>query len=127
MFGILAFEREIDRPGPLTEAKTVLIPKGTGTSEVAALLGRDGVIDNPALFELAAYVNKRRGQIKAGEFLFKAHASIGSAVDTLIQGKPIQHSITIPEGLTSEQIVERLRANDDPDGHGRTRSRAKAP
>jgi UPF0755 protein len=33
-------------------------------------------------------------------------------IDTLIQGKPILHSITFPEGLTSEQIVQRIRDNE---------------
>ena len=34
-------------------------------------------------------------------------------VDTIIEGKVVQHHITIPEGLTSEQIVPRLLENDD--------------
>ena len=33
-------------------------------------------------------------------------------LDTLVQGKAILHSITIPEGLTSEQIMARLAENE---------------
>ncbi len=33
-------------------------------------------------------------------------------MDTLVEGKAVLHSITMPEGLTSQQIVERLRDND---------------
>ncbi len=51
------------------------------------------------------FLNRQRGQLKAGEFQFKASASIDEAIDTLIEGKAILHSLTIPEGLTSEQIV----------------------
>ena len=29
-------------------------------------------------------------------------------VETMVEGKVVQHLITIPEGLTSEQIVARL-------------------
>ena len=33
-------------------------------------------------------------------------------IDTLVSGKQVLHAITIPEGLTSEQIVDRLRESD---------------
>jgi UPF0755 protein len=37
--------------------------------------------------------------------------SLRDVVDTLVEGKVIQHQLTIPEGLTSEQIVARLMEN----------------
>jgi UPF0755 protein len=49
-----------------------------------------------------------RVEIKAGEYLFERNASIRDVLDTLVQGQAIQHQVTIPEGLTSEQIVQRL-------------------
>jgi UPF0755 protein len=33
-------------------------------------------------------------------------------IDTIVDGKVVQHQLTIPEGLTSEQIVARLLEND---------------
>jgi UPF0755 protein len=33
-------------------------------------------------------------------------------VETILEGKVVQHQLTIPEGLTSEQIVARLLEND---------------
>ncbi len=112
VFGLVALEGQVDKPGPLTADKIVLVPKGTGRSEISDLLTREGVIANPTLFELYSYLNSRKGQLKAGEFLFKAGISIEDAIDTLIQGKAILHSVTIPEGLTSEQILARIREND---------------
>jgi UPF0755 protein len=112
VFGVLIVERQSDRPGPLSEDKIVLIPKNTGTSEITELLTRERVIDQPRLFELYAYLNRSKGQLRAGEYLFRAHAGIDQVIDTLIQGKPILHAFTAPEGLTSEQIVQRLREND---------------
>ncbi|HEX2135417.1 MAG TPA: endolytic transglycosylase MltG [Microvirga sp.] len=112
LFGVIVLEREATQKGPLQEDKVVLIPRNTGTSEIAALLKREGVIEQPLLFEVYALVNRRRGQLKAGEFLFKAGTSIDEAIDTLAEGKAILHSISIPEGLTSEQIVARLRENE---------------
>jgi UPF0755 protein len=54
----------------------------------------------------------RRDSVKAGEYLFHAKASMHDVIDTLISGKQILHAVTIPEGLTSEQIVQRLRNSD---------------
>jgi UPF0755 protein len=112
MFGVLSLERQVEAPGPLAEDKVVLVPKGTGTSEMAELLTREGVISQPSLFELYAYLHRSRGALKAGEFLFKANTNIEQAIDILINGKAVQHAFTVPEGLTSEQIVARLRENE---------------
>ena len=34
-------------------------------------------------------------------------------LDTLVEGRSIDHKVTLPEGLTSQQIVERISANPD--------------
>jgi UPF0755 protein len=112
VFGILTLERRVEAPGPLAQDKVLLIPRGTGTSEMAELLTREGVISDTNLFELYAYLNRSKGQLKAGEFQFKAGTSIEEAIETLIQGKAILHAFTVPEGLTSEQIITRLRENE---------------
>src|SRR5215207_11316128 len=110
--GVVFVEKQANEPGPLQSDKVVMIPKSIGTGEIATLLKREGVINQTFLFELQAFISRQRGPLKAGEFLFKARTSIDSAIDTLIQGKPILHSITFPEGLTSEQIVQRIRDNE---------------
>jgi UPF0755 protein len=110
--GVVFVEKQANEPGPLQSDKVVMIPKSIGTGEIATLLKREGVINQTFLFELQAFISRQRGPLKAGEFLFKARTSIDSAIDTLIQGKPILHSITFPEGLTSEQVVQRIRDNE---------------
>jgi UPF0755 protein len=37
---------------------------------------------------------------------------VRDVLETIVEGKVVQHQITIPEGLTSEQIVARLLDND---------------
>ena len=112
IFGFTMLEREVTAKGPLQSDKVVLIPRNTGTSEIASILKEEGIIDQPLLFEAYALINRQRGQLKAGEFQFKAGISIQEAIDTLVQGKAILHAITIPEGLTSDQIVARLYENE---------------
>jgi UPF0755 protein len=112
ILGVATVEQKVREPGPLAEDKVVVIPRNIGTSEIADLLRREGVIERPLLFQIHGYLNRQRGQLKAGEFAFKARTSIDEAIDTLIQGKAILHSFTAPEGLTSEQIIARLKENE---------------
>ena len=57
---------------------------------------------------------KKSDDLKAGEYLFKPGVSMRQVMETLVDGKGIQHAITIPEGLTSQMIVDRLAADDCP-------------
>ena len=56
--------------------------------------------------------SRRARELKAGEYLFTKRASVRDVVETIVEGKVVQHQLTIPEGLTSEQIVARLLESD---------------
>jgi peptidoglycan lytic transglycosylase G len=101
-------KQRFDAQGPLSEDKVVNIPRGLGIKDIAALLEREGVIDQPYVFIGGVTVMKARGGLKHGEYKFAKHASLADVVSTIIDGKVVQHTLTIPEGLTSEQIVARL-------------------
>jgi UPF0755 protein len=101
-----------EAPGPLAEDKLVNIPRGLGIRDIADLLQREGVIDQPYVFMGGVIVLKARGELKYGEYQFSRQASVAEVVDTITEGKVIQHALTVPEGLTSEQIVARLLEND---------------
>jgi UPF0755 protein len=62
------------------------------------------------------YADGKPIQLKAGEFEIRKHASLRQVLDTLSEGRAILYRITIPEGLTSAQIVERLKAEPNLDG-----------
>ena len=104
--------QRIHAPGPLQADKVVYIESGTDSTSIVDQLEREGVIDSWPLMTAALYLKREHKPIKAGEYLFKQNASLGDVVDILISGKQVLHSITIPEGLTSEQIVQRLQDND---------------
>ena len=55
---------------------------------------------------------KASSDLKPGEYSFQKNASLRDVIATIVEGKVVQHSVTIPEGLTSEQIVARLSDND---------------
>lgn len=105
-------KQRFETPGPLAEDKVVNIPRGLGIKDISDLLMREGVIDQPWVFMGGVVVLKARGELKFGEYQFTKHASVADVVDTIIENKVVQHAITIPEGLTSEQIVARLLETD---------------
>src|SRR4051812_37372651 len=47
VFGFTLVEREVTAKGPLQSDKVVLIPRNTGTSEIADILKDEGVIEQP--------------------------------------------------------------------------------
>ena len=49
-------------------------------------------------------------ELKAGEYEIKKNASIREVVEIIAQGKSVLYKVSLPEGLTSQQIVERLKA-----------------
>lgn len=100
--------QRFEAPGPLTEDKVVNIPRGLGIRDIADVLQREGVIDQPWVFIGGVVVMKARGDLKSGEYQFSKRASLADVVTTIIENKVVQHALTIPEGLTSEQIVAKL-------------------
>ncbi len=101
-------KQRFEAPGPLADDKVVNIPRGLGIRDIADLLQREGVIDQPYVFMGGVIVLKARGELKYGEYQFSKHSSLADVVDTIVESKVVQHAFTVPEGLTSEQIVARL-------------------
>jgi UPF0755 protein len=108
--GILVVGKQrFDALGPLAEDKVVNIPRGLGVRDIADLLVREGVIDQPSVFIGSVYAFKMRGyDVKYGEYQFPRQASLHDTIATLIDGKVVQHQIAIAEGVTSEQILQKL-------------------
>ena len=108
--GVLLFvgKQRFEQPGPLAQDTVVNIPKGSGMRDIADVLQRQGVIDQPYVFIGGIMVLKAREDLKAGEYQFKAHSSLRDVVATMVEGKVVEHQVSVPEGMTSEQIVSRL-------------------
>ena len=102
-----------EAPGPLDREKAVNIPARLGILDIADLLRREGVIDeHPMIFLGGVIALKARADLKSGEYVFSRKASVRDVVETMVEGKVVQHAVTLPEGLTSEQIVRRLLESD---------------
>ncbi len=106
-------KKTIEAKGPLAQDKVVNIPARAGMTDIGDILLRSGVIsaDRWTFIGSVLALNARSG-LKSGEYLFQKNASLREVINTIVEGKVVQHSVTIPEGLTSEQIVARLQDND---------------
>ncbi|MES2751740.1 MAG: endolytic transglycosylase MltG [Pseudomonadota bacterium] len=112
--GVFIYGKQvIEAKGPLTEDKIVNIPPRAGMTDIGDILQRTGVIsaDRWTFIGSVLALNARSG-LKSGEYLFQKNASLRDVIGTIVEGKVVQHSFTIPEGLTSEQIVARLQDSD---------------
>jgi UPF0755 protein len=112
VFGVIAVMHKLREPGPLGAEKIVYIAPRSDVPEILAILEREGVIDSPMLMNVALLIEGARSKLKPGEYLFKQNASLREVMDELVAGRQILHGVTIPEGLTTEQVVTRLRDND---------------
>ncbi len=98
-------------------AETVVVPKGMSSSEIAERLEHEGVIASRWAFMINYLFQSRFGPkpiaLRHGEYMFKQGASIHEVLDILSEGKSVAYKVTIPEGLTSHQIVERLKEEEN--------------
>jgi UPF0755 protein len=108
--------RDAQVAGPLAEARTLVIPAHTGIEGIAELLAAQGVIRHKLAFELVARLSGRGTALKAGEYEFPAATSAIQTLDILAGGKTVKHRLTIPEGLTSAEIVALVREAPALDG-----------
>ncbi len=100
--------QQYQAPGPLAESKLIDIPRGYGVSLIADRLKQQGIITKPLLFRLAARLMDKQTALKAGEYEVPAGISLKQLLVMLETGAVYQRKFTIPEGLTSWQIVNLL-------------------
>lgn len=106
-------KKTIEAPGPLRDDTVVNIPQGARKTDIADLLKRANVIAADRwTFVGAVYALNASSGLKSGEYLFQKNATLRDVIGTIVEGKVVQHAFTIPEGLTSEQIVARLTESD---------------
>ncbi|MGA2492566.1 MAG: endolytic transglycosylase MltG [Roseiarcus sp.] len=103
---------ESRKPGPLAEDKIVVIEREDDAGTIGDQLERAGVVDSALWFSAMTMIDGSRSSLKRGEYAFKAGVSLRQVEAELIAHKVVQHKLTIPEGLTSDQVVERLRDDD---------------
>lgn len=104
--------QEYAKEGPLDKPRKVSVPLGTNLASISESLLRNKVISSKLVFQASVRIQKKQDALKAGEYLFERGVSMRDVVTKLVEGKSVLYNVTLPEGLTSQQIVQVLRAED---------------
>ena len=97
-------------PGP--ELK-VIIKEGVGATQAAQVLKREGVIISATWFRVLVKLTGAGKKIMPGDYSLRRGMSSEEALWRLVHNSYVSHiKVNIPEGWRTEQIAERLEANN---------------
>jgi UPF0755 protein len=96
-------------PGPTRAPVTIIVAPGSSVAKVAGQLEAAGAIRGSATtFRGFARLFGAHAPVQAGEFLLPPGRSAAGVLHHLQFGRPVQRSVTIPEGTPSVLVHERL-------------------
>lgn len=103
-------------PGPLTEGRTVIIPRGSSVDDIARQLWRAGVLAEPYSFQFGVCFDESAGRLRPGEYAFPASISPRDVAAMLAAGRTVVRRLTLPEGLTTVQVLALVQAAEGLEG-----------
>ena len=105
-------KNKFQEAGPLDTPRTIVVREGSSLADISTQLEAKGIVDSEMVFRFGVRAYRAQSQMQAGEFAFKPKMSMMQVMETLRSGKGIVYKVTVPEGLTSYQIMQRVAAND---------------
>jgi UPF0755 protein len=117
--GLLSGE-EAEDPGVVAAGeRTVIIPEGLSAQDVAKILERQGIIGSATTFLIEVRLKEAAGSIKPGEYQFTLGQDNDSVIAALVEGPaPVTVKLTIPEGMSVDQVAGRLASEESIDATG---------
>jgi UPF0755 protein len=98
-------------PGPKPGPHRIVVEEGSTLASVAIQLDEQGIIPgNAKTYRAMARLFGSSDPIQAGEFEFPAGTSGAKVLDILQHGRPVVRLVTIPEGMPSILVQEKLAA-----------------
>ena len=97
-------------PGPAGNNTRVAIPEGVALQRASDYLHYSGAVSNRTVFYYLARLLGEGDPIQAGEFDIPKGASYSTVLDIIQHGRPVVRLITIPEGMPSILIQEKLQS-----------------
>ena len=88
----------------------VNIPVGTSLSEVVKILNQADLVKHPVLFHSLIVMKRATRSIRAGEYEFNTSLTPSELIDKLSLGDMRYYYVTIPEGLSIQEIATHLSA-----------------
>jgi UPF0755 protein len=110
-------------PGPKAKSgatTTVELRHGAGIQEIGSSLEQAGVVRSGSLFIAAAQISGAARRLKAGEYEFASGEPLAGVIAKIRDGRIVRHMVTIPEGMTSEMVIDILARKSDLSGEAPT-------
>lgn len=111
LLAIVIVLRSWNGSGPLEKPVEISIPEGATLTSAARRLESAGAIASAARFTRLARIFGGGKPVLAGEYRIPAGASPADILTILRSGKSLVRLITIPEGMPSIMVHERVMAN----------------
>ncbi|MCI5077216.1 endolytic transglycosylase MltG [Oricola sp.] len=105
-------KKRFEEPGPSVLAATHAVRPGSSLSQIATSLESRNIISNSRIFQAGVRIYGHESDFKAGEYEFKAGASMKDVMDILVTGRAILHPLTVVEGMTVTQALQRIEENE---------------
>lgn len=99
--------------GPSTQDRAFVVNEGATLKATAVELKREGFIRSADAFVMRAKIFARGAKVKAGEYMIPARASNRDILGILSGGIGVNRFVTIPEGMPSIMVYDRLMAVDE--------------
>ncbi|GAB5455006.1 MAG: hypothetical protein Hens2KO_12350 [Henriciella sp.] len=112
-FGWFWLQGEVAKPGPLGQETEFTIERGEGLASVANRLETLGLVADKRILRVHARLEDVESALKAGSYIVPARASVSDIMKQFVDGEVIEFRLTIPEGLTTAQILRRVEAATD--------------
>lgn len=107
--GIIAWgNSEMLQPGGFAEDVVFEVKAGDRLKGVSDSLEAKGLISSATIFRIAARYSGDDQGLKFGEYKIPAYSSMDEVLDLITSGRALAYQVTIPEGLTSFQVVALL-------------------
>jgi len=117
IFGIVTWAQSQYRgPGPLAAPIEFQVERGEGLASVADRLAEAGAISSARIFRIGARYTEQGAGLRFGDYSIPAGASMRDILALLNRGGNVVRQVVVPEGLTSWQVVELLRAREELSG-----------
>jgi len=103
-------------PGPLTESRTVIIPRGSSVDDIAHQLWHAGILGDPYSFILGVRIDGNAPRLRSGEYAFAARVAARDVAGELASGRTVIRRLTVPEGLTTAQVLALIQTAEGLEG-----------
>lgn len=117
VFGVVTWTKgQYQGRGPLGAPLDFEVKSGERLASVADRLAEAGAVTNARIFRIGARYSDLDAGLKFGEYSIPAGASMREILELLNRGGNVLRQVVVPEGLTSWQVVELLKAEPELSG-----------